>query len=69
MPPTKITAHFIFQGYFNPLNPYFGATIGRVANRVGFAKITIDDVQYDLSKNHNKHLLHGGFVGFDKVHT
>lgn len=51
----------------NPLNPYFGATIGRVANRIGYAKFTIDDVQYNLSKNEGKHTLHGGFVGFDKV--
>lgn len=41
--------------------------MGRVANRIGYARITIDGVQYNLSKNLGKHMLHGGFVGFDKV--
>lgn len=51
----------------NPLNPYFGATVGRVANRVGYARITIDDVTYNVSANLGQHQLHGGFKGFDKV--
>lgn len=51
----------------NPLNPYFGATVGRVANRVGYARITIDNVTYNVSANLGKHQLHGGFKGFDKV--
>ncbi|KAJ8936761.1 hypothetical protein NQ318_023198 [Aromia moschata] len=55
------------EGYLNPLNPYFGATVGRVANRVGYARITIDDTTYNVSANLGKHQLHGGFRGFDKV--
>jgi len=56
------------KGYQNALNPYFGATVGRVANRLGNAKINIDGNMYKVSANfENKHQLHGGFVGFDKV--
>uniref|UniRef100_A0A6P7G2C2 Aldose 1-epimerase n=1 Tax=Diabrotica virgifera virgifera TaxID=50390 RepID=A0A6P7G2C2_DIAVI len=55
------------EGYLNHLNPYFGATVGRVANRTGYAKITIGENTYNVSANLGKHQLHGGFIGFDKV--
>ncbi|GJQ66785.1 hypothetical protein Trydic_g18554 [Trypoxylus dichotomus] len=55
-------------GYQSTANPYFGATIGRVANRIGYAKFSIDGQQYQVSANLNgEHQLHGGFKGFDKV--
>ncbi|KAK5643297.1 hypothetical protein RI129_007142 [Pyrocoelia pectoralis] len=55
------------KGYLNPLNPYFGATVGRVANRIGNATILIDGVQYNVTANLGQHMLHGGLKGFDKV--
>ncbi|CAH1119122.1 unnamed protein product [Phaedon cochleariae] len=55
------------EGYLNRLNPYFGATVGRVANRVGYARITIDDITYNVTANLGQHQLHGGLKGFDKV--
>ncbi|KAB0799645.1 hypothetical protein PPYR_07525 [Photinus pyralis] len=55
------------KGYLNPLNPYFGATVGRVANRIGNATIRIDGVQYRVTANLGNHTLHGGLRGFDKV--
>lgn len=55
------------KGYQNPLNPYFGATVGRVANRIGQAKFTINGTTYGVSPNLPPHQLHGGFKGFDKV--
>lgn len=58
---------FSFEGYLNPLNPYFGATVGRVANRIGYSKIIIDGRQFNVSANLGEHQLHGGFRGFDKV--
>ncbi|XP_055698993.1 galactose mutarotase-like isoform X2 [Phlebotomus papatasi] len=55
------------EGYFNPLNPYFGATVGRVANRIANGKFSLDGKDYQVAKNWNgKHHLHGGIVGFDK---
>ncbi|XP_042513675.1 galactose mutarotase-like [Macadamia integrifolia] len=46
---------------------YFGATVGRVANRIGGAKFTIDGKTYKLSANEGKNTLHGGVRGFSDV--
>lgn len=46
---------------------YFGALIGRYANRIGGAQITINDKTYELAKNDGNNHLHGGNKGYDKV--
>lgn len=46
--------------------PYFGAIIGRFANRVNLGKVNIDGNEIQLPINHGKHSLHGGDIGFDK---
>lgn len=48
-------------------HPYLGATVGRVANRIGNATFIMDGNTYQLSKNHSNHHLHGGEIGFDSV--
>lgn len=48
-------------------HPFFGATIGRFANRISNARFTLDGKQYDLTKNHGAHQLHGGSRGFNRV--
>ena len=45
-------------------HPYFGATVGRFANRIGAAAFSIDGVKYELTKNHGDHILHGGIDNF-----
>ncbi len=50
---------------------YFGATVGRVANRIGGDKILVNGVSYKLAANtlpdFGKNHLHGGFKGFNKA--
>lgn len=48
----------------NPI--YFGATIGRFANRIGGATFAIRDRVYELAPNDGKNTLHGGKDGFEK---
>jgi aldose 1-epimerase len=47
--------------------PYFGAVIGRVANRIKNAQFALDGKTYKLAANNAPHTLHGGKVGWDKV--
>ena len=61
----------VVQGY-DTLDEYrsnggsFGATIGRVANRIGGALFVLNGTNYPLAQNCGPHHIHGGFVGFSK---
>lgn len=48
-------------------NPYFGAIVGRVANRIRNAEFTLEGKHYTLDANDKPHHLHGGKKGWDKV--
>lgn len=52
-------------GYVEHPN-YFGATIGRFANRIAGARFTLDGKTYNLAVNDKPNSLHGGTQGFDK---
>lgn len=55
-----------FEGYLKG-HPYFGAIVGRVANRIRNAEFTLEGKHYTLEANDKPHHLHGGRKGWDKV--
>ncbi|HET6149907.1 MAG TPA: aldose epimerase family protein [Polyangia bacterium] len=48
-------------------SPYFGAIVGRVANRIANATFELEGKTYKLAANNAPHHLHGGKKGWDKV--
>jgi aldose 1-epimerase len=54
------------EGYLKE-HPYFGALVGRYANRIGKAKFRLGGKEYRLAANNGENHLHGGLKGFDKV--
>lgn len=55
-----------FDGYLNTKR-YFGATVGRYANRIARGAFTLDGRAYTLARNNGENSLHGGVRGFHKA--
>ncbi|KAI1700467.1 aldose 1-epimerase domain-containing protein [Ditylenchus destructor] len=52
------------KGYLSSSEPYFGASVGRIANRISDGKFCLDGAEYTLPKNNGPNCLHGGVKGF-----
>lgn len=65
--PEEITLSYDdVSGYLAPDYPYFGAVIGRVANRIAGGVFDLDGARYELARNAGDLHLHGGAIGFDR---
>ncbi|MEP0941271.1 MAG: aldose epimerase family protein [Rhizobiaceae bacterium] len=49
-------------------SPYFGATVGRFANRIGGGTFDIDGKSFQTDTNNGNNTLHGGSAGIGKRH-
>jgi aldose 1-epimerase len=71
--PANVALGFATLDDYVELNnpgPYFGAIIGRYANRIANGRFTLDGVTYQIPQNNGDNALHGGPEGFDtKVWT
>ncbi|RWS07935.1 hypothetical protein B4U79_00738, partial [Dinothrombium tinctorium] len=56
-----------FDDYLREYNPYFGATVGRFANRIARSSFVLNGHDYKLETNEKgKNTLHGGYEGFSR---
>jgi aldose 1-epimerase len=62
----NVTLGFAHLADYVRKSPYFGAIVGRYANRIAKGMFTLDGVTYHLPINNGPNSLHGGLKGFDK---
>ena len=55
------------QGYINSKEKYFGAIIGRYANRINKGKFILNEKEYQLALNNGENHLHGGKKGYESI--
>ena len=64
---SDVVLGFDTLGAYLRQRPFFGALVGRYANRIGGAQFTLNGRTYKLAANDGPNHLHGGIKGFDKV--
>ena len=50
----------------NGTSPYFGAVVGRVANRIADGEFELGGEEYQLTRNDGNNTLHGGAFGWNR---
>ena len=64
--PVDVVLGYPDVSAYEPDTYAFGATIGRVGNRIAGAAFTLDGKNYTLDANDGRQCLHGGFHGYHK---
>lgn len=62
----ELTLGFDSLAGYEGAHPYFGATVGRFANRIREGKFTLDGIAHQVDVNKPPHHLHGGTKGFSR---
>jgi len=62
----EVTLGFDSLGGYLAENPYFGAFVGRYGNRIAGGRFSVDDKNYELTRNNGDNALHGGPQGFHR---
>ena len=65
VPGDIVLGYDSFEEYLRN-NGYFGALIGRYANRIKGGRFTLGGTGCELTRNEGKNHLHGGGAGFDR---
>lgn len=60
-----VLGHDAFAGYLAE-RKFFGATVGRYANRIANGQFSLDGDTFQLPVNNGPNALHGGLDGFDR---
>ena len=60
-----VLGHADLAGHLG-MRKFFGATVGRYANRIANARFVLDGAEVRLAANNGPHALHGGLEGFDR---
>ena len=64
--PGDIVLGFDSLEQYQANSPYFGAVVGRYANRIKGGRFNLDGKEHSLAVNNSPNHIHGGEVGFDK---
>jgi len=62
----ELTLQYPSLALIEAKSPYYGSTVGRVANRICQGKFTLDGIEYTLAINNPPNHLHGGVKGWSK---
>jgi aldose 1-epimerase len=65
--PADVTLGHASLAEYLAQDAYFGASVGRVANRIAGGRFTLDGTEYRIPATNGPNALHGGPVGFDRA--
>lgn len=63
--PVDVVLGYDHMAQYEPDDAYFGATVGRHANRIGGASFLLGGKEYPLAANNGVNHVHGGNRGFN----